>query len=278
MSERLYKLALLLPIYERKLLEYILNNKNNTNNNNIDINKYFNILINILSIYESNENDDTFIQFKSNIIKVLIEFSTTLSTIVYNTTFESLSSDEGKKLSRNSIENDMKNINTTELGLTYGEITFNSFAAILEYCHPMENKTFVDIGCGTGKALIVSSLLFGSKLKHIHGVELVPGLYKNSLNSSKKYIDIMKNYYPDIFESLKNCKITVEEGDMLQYGKNNIDVISTISNDNNNSNNNDIEQKYDWTKADIVFANSTCFPSKLMIDLAKCAENMKKGK
>jgi len=52
----------------------------------------------------------------------------------------------------------MKDTNTTELGLTYGEITFNAFAAILEYCHPMDNKTFVDLGSGTGKGLIVSSL------------------------------------------------------------------------------------------------------------------------
>ena len=274
-SLRLLRFSLLLPKYEGRLLEYIVQRGNvdsvKTNiESNIDVSVYYQSLINILSLYESDENDDTFLVFKSSTLQVLIECSIYLSTLVYNTTFESLTADDGKHISQSY----MQRINNSELGLTYGEITFNAFAALLEYCHPVDGKVFVDLGSGTGKALIAASLLFGSRLKHIHGIELVPGLYESSITSINKYYDIMKQF-PEIFSCLKGCKITAEEGDMLQYGK---DKSNDIDDKNNNINDtDDIIQKYDWTKADIVLANSTCFPSKLMISLARCAEQMKKG-
>ena len=272
---RLHKLVPLLPVYEGKLLSYILGSSSNdddnegSRNSNINISTYKQSLYDILTIYESNENDNTFAMFKSSVLQILIEFSLYISTLIYNTTFENLSVDDGKKISQTFIQGGKK---TSELGLTYGEITFNSFAAVLEYCHPMDGKVFVDLGSGTGKALIIASLLFGTKLKHVHGIELIPGLYESSVVSINKYYDIMKQQFPEMYDCIKGCKITAEEGDILQYGKD----------DNNDDNKNnvdidDITQKYDWTKADIVLCNSTCFPSKLMIDLAKCAEKMKRG-
>lgn len=274
-SLRLMKFSLLLPTYEGKLLEYIVKRGNvDSAKTGIDskTDDTYESLMNILTLYESDENDDTFLVFKSSILQVLIEFSIYLSTLIYNTTYDDLTADDGKHISQNY----MQRINNSEvgLGLTYGEITLNSFAALLEYC-PVEGKIFVDVGSGTGKALIAASLLFGSRLKHIHGIELVPGLYESSITSINKYYDIMTMQFPEIFTCLKGCKITAEEGDMLQYGKDN-------SNNNNDKNDNindtdDITQKFDWTKADIVLANSTCFPSALMINLARCAEQMKKG-
>ena len=277
-SLRLMKFSLLLPTYEGKLLEYIVK-RGNVDSVKTDIDSKTNViayhqsLMNILTLYESDENDDTFLVFKSSILQVLIEFSIYLSTLIYNTTYDDLTADDGKNISQSY----MQRINNSEvgLGLTYGEITLNSFAALLEYCHDMEGKTFVDLGSGTGKAMIAASLLFGSRLKHIHGIELVPGLYESSITSINKYFDIMTMQFPEIFTCLRGCKITAEEGDMLQYGKDN-------SNNNNDKNDNindtdDITQKFDWTKADIVLANSTCFPSALMINLARCAEQMKKG-
>ena len=267
--ERLYKLVPLLPAYEGMLLKCILTSSRNSN---IDINTYYQSIVDILKIYESNENENSFAEFKSSILQVLVEFSLYISMLVYNTTFENLSADDGKKISQSFIQGGK----TSELGLTYGEITFNSFAAVLEHCHPMDGKVFVDLGSGTGKALIIASLLFGTKLKHVHGIELIPGLYESSVVSINKYYDIMKQQFPEIYDCLKGCKITAEEGDILQYGQ---DKHGNDDNDNNNKNIeiDDITQKCDWTEADIVLANSTCFPSKLMMDLAKCAEKMKKG-
>ena len=276
-SLRLMKFSLLLPTYEGKLLEYIVKRGNVDSvktdiDSKIDVTAYCQSLMNILTLYESDENDESFLVFKSSTLKVLIDFSIYISTLIYNTTFDNLTADDGKHISQSY----MQRINNSEVGLTYGEITLNSFAALLEYCHPMEGLTFVDIGSGMGKALIAASLLFGSRLKHIHGIELVPGLYESSITSISKYYDIMTMQFPEIFTCLESCKITAEEGDMLQYGKDNNNEILNDKNDIINDTD-DIKQKYNWTKANIILANSTCFPSKLMVNLARCAEQMKKG-
>jgi hypothetical protein len=65
-------------------------------------------------------------------------------------------------------------------GLTYGEVKFSGFSDVLSHmllplCQEGISRSFVDLGSGTGQALLVAALsgLFSRTL----GMELVPGLH-----------------------------------------------------------------------------------------------------
>ena len=58
---------------------------------------------------------------------------------------------------------------------TYGEIDINSFIIILKVINRLRNNRiggiFVDLGCGSGKALIVASLCPYSQFNQVIGIE-----------------------------------------------------------------------------------------------------------
>lgn len=98
-------------------------------------------------------------------------------------------------------------------------------------------------------------MLFGDKLKSIKGVELLKDLFDMSVIATKTYdslISTPENW--NLFESRHDCQISVYEGDFLMESS-----------------------TEDWTDADIVFANSTCFDSTLMKKLAHEASRMRRG-
>jgi hypothetical protein len=69
-------------------------------------------------------------------------------------------------------------LESDDKSLTYGEVTFPSFIQILDFVNRMrsvEEAEFVDLGCGTGKAIITAALspLGFSK---VWGIEIVPDL------------------------------------------------------------------------------------------------------
>lgn len=109
----------------------------------------------------------------------------------------------------------------------YGEIEFAAYFNVLQQCSPCENTTIVDLGHGTGKALIAAFALYGDKLRKIHGIEIVPEL----LEESRRRIQMMEtisleqissnigSFQPFLRESLAGRSlpevITVEYGDFL---------------------------------------------------------------
>jgi hypothetical protein len=98
-------------------------------------------------------------------------------------------------------------------------------------------------------------LLFGDKLKSIKGFELLKDLFDMSVVAAKNYDSLIRTpEYSNLFESRHDCQISVYEGDFLTEAY--------------------VE---DWTSADIVFANSTCFDSTLMKRLAIEALRMRRG-
>ena len=68
--------------------------------------------------------------------------------------------------------------------MVYGEIDFYTLAQLLRNIHPSESDVFYDLGCGTGKAVIIANLLY--PLKKSYGIELLPSLYQTCLSSLKK--------------------------------------------------------------------------------------------
>lgn len=77
-----------------------------------------------------------------------------------------------------------------DLAFTYGEISFLSLAIMLEIVEPTEEDMFIDLGSGSGKAVIATALLF--PIKQAIGIEYLPGLHaisqniQNTLKKSKQ--------------------------------------------------------------------------------------------
>lgn len=67
-----------------------------------------------------------------------------------------------------------KKLGLTDEIFTYGEITFDGFAALLEALDARGRGTFYDLGAGTGKPVIAAALL--GNFSRLVGVELVPDL------------------------------------------------------------------------------------------------------
>lgn len=108
---------------------------------------------------------------------------------------------------------------TINTALTYGEIDFNSLASILASLNLPINAgyTFVDLGHGTGKALLVAAILFSHTFQRCYGIELVPALYDIST-------EVLTNYHQTIHEenSVYNklfgtdrCEVSVAQGSFL---------------------------------------------------------------
>lgn len=125
-----------------------------------------------------------------------------------------------------SIESRKKEkINSQEY--IYGEIVFHSFAEILSMAKPQPNEIFYDLGCGSGKAVFTAAIVYD--YLQVRGVEYLKPLYELCLELLDKYNVLLKEY-----PHLKNRA-------------NNIEFINA-----------DIRE-YDFSDADIIFVNATCF-------------------
>lgn len=67
--------------------------------------------------------------------------------------------------------------------LTYGEVSSESFLQILNVVNPTQessSKTFVDLGSGSGKAVMIAALS-SHLFKKVAGIEIVPSLHGSSI-------------------------------------------------------------------------------------------------
>ncbi len=114
---------------------------------------------------------------------------------------------------------------------TYGEVTYDGFKAMLALADPKADEVFYDLGSGTGKAVILASLFV--PFKKLIGIEVIKDLYDAS-NS------ILLQYE----------KLISENPAILTYRP----MISYIHSDFNDA---------DFSDADIIYMNSTCFDYEL---------------
>ena len=135
-------------------------------------------------------------------------------------------------------------------GLVYGEVEFDSFQKVMETALTgLQGKSgkFTDLGSGTGKACLWVALT--TSFRNIVGIELLQGLYDISNEALVKF--------------LKANHMAVNPAD---------DDMGMFYNDNNNNiefiKSSFLEDEYDWSDSDLVFANSTCFPEDLMMKLS----------
>lgn len=172
------------------------------------------------------------------------------------------------QIGKNASRREREQLQLTDPSLVYGEISFNSFAAALlkiKYKYglpgvgnsPMvggimqrDGGIFVDIGGGTGKALVAASIIHN--FEHAYSIELLEGLHTLA-------VDIISNFNSKGKTALENMgrvsstTCAAYHGDMLNMSYK------------------------DWRHADVVFANSTCFDENLMLKIAETAQPMRRG-
>mmetsp|Transcript_25278 Transcript_25278/g.49284 ORF Transcript_25278/g.49284 Transcript_25278/m.49284 type:complete len:247 (-) Transcript_25278:255-995(-) len=153
----------------------------------------------------------------------------------------------GKKAS--SKERDEKRLGASTL--VYGEIRFEPYGVTMEKIKKWygglqkPGGVFYDIGSGTGKPTFAAALLHD--FDKAYGVEILEGLHKISVTLLERWNKAIR---PNLNKAKQETDIQFICGDAVAY---------------------------DWSDADLCFANSTCFDSKLMQQLAKRADSMKKG-
>jgi SAM-dependent methyltransferase len=157
---------------------------------------------------------------------------------IFNLLFEGV---DGYKLSFES----RNQLGFYDQGLTYGEIFFDTFYKMLEKTQPKEGEVFYDLGSGTGKAVFAAYFLF--PFSKTVGIEILPTLYQASKTILEKY---EKEVRPKILEKKNQQKIEFILGDFL---------------------------KIDFSDADVVFANSTCFSQQMIDKLETSFLSLKKG-
>ena len=109
----------------------------------------------------------------------------------------------------------------------------------MEYVKPQPGEVFWDLGCGTGKPVVISGLCF-PQLKRVKGVELF-----------KNLADLAKQAVAKFNKTSTNGGIgEIFEGDI---------------------------ETTDWLDADIVFTSSVCFTEELFGNLLQKAMQLKKG-
>lgn len=120
---------------------------------------------------------------------------------------------------------------------TYGEITWDSFAALMAGLGQRATGTFYDLGCGAGKALVAAALL--GNFHTIIGLELMPGLASLAQAQVEKFLPT-----PDLRLINPLPKIQVHNVNITHHS---------------------------WTDANVVFAHSTCFTEALLKHLTNQA-------
>jgi precorrin-6B methylase 2 len=136
---------------------------------------------------------------------------------------------DGFSVSKETREN--LNVHHDE-SLTYGEVEFMSFKEIIELANPRQNDIFYDLGAGTGKAVIIAAMCFDfSACKGIELLEPVFQLSCQALDNLKIKVNQDKNRILRAIKHLPEIKF---------YNQNFI--------------------KADFSRANIIFINATCYP------------------
>lgn len=116
---------------------------------------------------------------------------------------------------------------------TYGEMLLEPFQRILELVGPRAGETFVDLGSGTGKVLVMADQLFA--FGGVTGIEYLPAL-------NGKACEILARYKSVLRPADRTCAITSRHGDMLAE---------------------------DLSGADVVFVHATCMTVELIEGLGR---------
>jgi hypothetical protein len=141
-------------------------------------------------------------QYQQKVKLVLIEFAAKRQLDLFKRIYGNLPVELSKKLAleltpdynENSPTEDEKSSGPSSM--TYGEIEFNSFLYIMEWCRreikrtqllPSSKLVFTDLGHGTGKAMVAIASVFHELISTVYGIDLSYGLYAESVKRIALY-------------------------------------------------------------------------------------------
>ncbi len=174
--------------------------------------------------------------------------------------FSICSTSDGKRISK--AERNAGGMNSSNL--VYGEVSFESLATVIwRLSDDFINRptsgsadeseqfnfpaTFVDLGSGTGRAIFACSSILN--FSDFVGIEILEGLHEAAgLVHAKFKNEFLTSKKIPAHQKFQNFRF--EHDSFLQF---------------------------DWSAADIVFANSTCFEDELMTELAERATKLRPG-
>lgn len=129
----------------------------------------------------------------------------------YNATYAVIPTNVAKKM----VQQELPELANMPNSMTYGDIDFCSFSNLLERCLPQDSKRFVDLGHGTGRAILAAFMLFGDKLSECRGIEASASLHKEALSAIQRF-DSRRKACQELYAGHERCRIVLEEGDFLQ--------------------------------------------------------------
>lgn len=155
---------------------------------------------------------------------------------ILNTLFDGIDGYFASAQARNTLP-------PAEKSFTYGEIVPDSFYAYMAKVVPKKDEVFYDLGSGTGKAVVLASLLFD--FRKCVGVEYLADLCRLSKQVKNRFDREMSG---NLIK--KPALIEFMNADFLEC---------------------------DLAEGDIFFAHSTCFSDQLMQGLVSRIETIRKG-
>ena len=125
-------------------------------------------------------------------------------------------------------------------GIQYGEVSPESFATALEWCSPQPNEHFLDIGSGSGKAVLTAAALYD--FASSTGVEILQPLHEAALRAHAACPR----------GSLRCTDVRLVCADAFSM-------------------------EPPWHEADVVFCTTTCFTDELIEQLEESAAQLRTG-
>ncbi len=199
--------------------------------------------------FSSSNNNQKLIFHRDKYEKLLSNKQTLNSEHIYNYLFAEF--DFHQINTENKLEKIRRNL-INDKNFIYGEASFQSISDILNFIENKENnffmnkdRNFMDIGSGIGKAVLGMCLF--NKFERCLGVEIMENLhFKSELIKEK-------------FEKYLKCN-NIEKTDISEIEFLLEDILNI-----------------DFSKYDVIFANSTCWTKEFINSLYPKITQMKKG-
>ena len=155
-------------------------------------------------------------ELKLNIVQKAVKAAIDYRFAIFKGLFSHISTEQAKQIVKSSSIHSTIAEEERPSSLTYGEIDFFSFSCILEKLNIIKGNSFVDLGHGTGRALVCASFLYGDILSSCVGIEIVPELYASSVDIISRHEEIIQSDPMLCSAEDSPCRVRVIQGDILQ--------------------------------------------------------------
>lgn len=127
-------------------------------------------------------------------------------------------------------------------GHVYGEIGYREFLKLLAIAKPKKDEVFYDFGSGTGKCVFLAAML--AHFSKVVGIEILKELYDTSQHILSRYKKLINQ------DELLHPSIKFINGDFKET---------------------------DFSDADVIFMNATCWDYEFDLPFIQKLEKLKKG-